>query len=165
MLAASKRKFSGFLDRIAAGAKLDAKRLLKTYAYVLMAIPLAFFLLIAVQNAALKRSFSQMLTKSPVSAVGVIIAIVDFILGYYLLLSIDKVMKNRLTYRFFMWTQLISQLLVGNLFCAFFAGLGIHQGKQLEDDGKIPNRTIEAVAIVCSLLLIVCFTLILVISL
>lgn len=102
----------------------------------------------------------MMIMKQPAVAIATIAAIVDFVLGYYLMLNKKQFLVNRQTYRFLMVSQLIGQVLVGNLLCGVLAILGMYKAKTL----KKTQDNISPIVIVISLvavLLALCFMLIL----
>lgn len=162
MWAVSKRKFSNLLDRIARTVHLDANRTIEWYSYILFLIPIALWLMIEMRILASKQSWTVMF-KQPAVAVGVIIAFVDLMTGYYLLLKEQEVLETYENYRFFMMWQAISQILVGNFLCFVMALIGIHEAKSLKNGQR--DATVTVVSIVSGLFLVICFGFILLMSL
>lgn len=140
---------------------LDAKKIINWYSYILFIAPLLFWALIAMRSGASRESIQSILSKQPVVAIGTIIAIVDFVLGYYLLLNKKKFMVNRQTYRFFMVSQLIGQIVVGNLLCAILAILGMYKATALKKTQDNVNPVIIAISIASAVILAGCLVLIL----
>ena len=140
---------------------LDAKKIINWYSYILFIAPLLFWALIAMRSGASRESIQSIIMKQPVVAIGTIIAIVDFVLGYYLLLNKKKFMVNRQTYRFFMVTQLIGQIVVGNLLCAILAILGMYKATALKKTQDNVNPVIIAISIASAVILAGCLVLIL----
>ena len=140
---------------------LDAKKIISWYSYILSIAPLLFWALIAMRSGASREPIQSIIMKQPAVAIGTIIAIVDFVLGYYLLLNKKKFMVNRQTYRFFMVSQLIGQIVVGNLLCAVLAVLGMYKATALKKTQDNVNPVIIAISIVSAVLLACCLVLIL----
>lgn len=99
--------------------------------------------------------------KQPAVAIVTIIAIVDFVLGYYLLLNKKQFLINRQTYRFLMVSQLIGQILVGNLLCGVLAILGMYKAKTLKKTQDNISPVVIAISLVAAVLSVLCFMLIL----
>lgn len=159
MWLATKAKFTSFLDRFLENAHLDAKRILKWYSYVLFIVPLLFWAMLAFNGAFTHTSIQTMLTKEATISIAVIVAIVDFCLGYYLMISRKKVLTDRRSYHFFMGCQAIGQLLVGNIICLLLALFGMYQAKQLPSkasDDKT-SKMMNIISIIVMIVLIVCF--------
>lgn len=140
---------------------LNAKKIINWYSYILFIAPLLFWALIAMRSGASRESIQSIIMKQPVVAIGTIIAIVDFVLGYYLLLNKKKFMVNRQTYRFFMVSQLIGQIVVGNLLCAILAILGMYKATALKKTQDNVNPVIIAISIASAVILAGCLVLIL----
>lgn len=140
---------------------LNAKKIINWYSYILFIAPLLFWALIAMRSGASRESIQSIIMKQPVVAIGTIIAIVDFVLGYYLLLNKKKFMVNRQTYRFFMVSQLIGQIVVGNLLCAILAVLGMYKATALKKTQDNVNPVIIAISIASAVILAGCLVLIL----
>lgn len=140
---------------------LDAKKIISWYSYILFIAPLLFWALIAMRSGASRESIQSIIMKQSAVAIGTIIAIVDFVLGYYLLLNKKKFMVNRQTYRFFMVSQLIGQIVVGNLLCAILAVLGMYKATALKKTQDNVNPVIIAISVVSAVLLACCLVLIL----
>ena len=161
MLTAGKQKVSGLLEKIAKSVNLDAKRTITWYSYVLFIIPIAYWLLTEIRILASKQSWELML-KQPSVAIASIIAIIDFMLGYYLILHKQDLLSSYENYRFFMMWQAVCQIFVGNFVCFILALIGIHEAKRL-DNGK-RDSTVVVVTITSGLLLVMCFGFILIMS-
>ncbi|MGN1272425.1 MAG: hypothetical protein ACI4T3_04770 [Lactobacillus sp.] len=161
MWAISKQKVENFFGRMTQSMHLDAKKIISWYSYVLFIAPLFFWALIAMRGGASRQSIQSIIMKQPAVAIGTIIAILDFVLGYYLLLNKKKFMVNRQTYRFFMVSQLIGQLVVGNLLCAILAVLGMYKSAALKKTQDNVSPLIMAISIVSAILFIGCFALVL----
>lgn len=161
MWAISKQKVENFFGRMTQSMHLDAKKIISWYSYILSIAPLLFWALIAMRSGASRESIQSIIMKQPAVAIGTIIAIVDFVLGYYLLLNKKKFMVNRQTYRFFMVSQLIGQIVVGNLLCAVLAVLGMYKATALKKTQDNVNPVIIAISIVSVVLLACCLVLIL----
>lgn len=161
MWAISKQKVENFFGRVTHNLSLDAKKIISWYSYILFVAPLLFWALIGMRSAASKQSMQMIITKQPAVAIGTIIAIVDFVLGYYLLMNKKKFLVNRQTYRMFMTSQLIAQIVVGNLICAILAILGMYQAKTLKKTQDNVQPMIIGICLAAAVLLLGCFGLIL----
>lgn len=140
---------------------LDTKKILSWYSYVLFIAPLLFWALIALRGGASNQSIKMMIMKQPAVAIAAIAAIVDFVLGYYLMLNKKQFLVNRQTYRFLMVSQLIGQVLVGNLLCGVLAILGMYKAKTLKKTQDNISPIVIAISLVAAVLLALCFMLIL----
>lgn len=161
MWAISKQKVENFFDRMTRGMNLDTKKILSWYSYVLFIAPLLFWALIALRGGASNQSIKMMIMKQPAVAIAAIAAIVDFVLGYYLMLNKKQFLVNRQTYRFLMVSQLIGQVLVGNLLCGVLAILGMYKAKTLKKTQDNISPIVIAISLVAAVLLALCFMLIL----
>lgn len=161
MWAISKQKVENFFDRMTRSMNLDTKKILSWYSYVLFIAPLLFWALIALRGGASNQSIKMMIMKQPAVAIAAIAAIVDFVLGYYLMLNKKQFLVNRQTYRFLMVSQLIGQVLVGNLLCGVLAILGMYKAKTLKKRQDNISPIVIAISLVAAVLLALCFMLIL----
>lgn len=161
MWAISKQKVENFFDRMTRSMNLDTKKILSWYSYVLFIAPLLFWALIALRGGASNQSIKVMIMKQPAVAIVTIAAIVDFVLGYYLMLNKKQFLVNRQTYRFLMVSQLIGQVLVGNLLCGVLAILGMYKAKTLKKRQDNISPIVIAISLVAAVLLALCFMLIL----
>lgn len=155
---------SNFFIKFLNKTRLDTKRILNIYIYALILIPIFFGGFIILEIAITRHSLVEMLFVAPIVAVDMIIAITDFILGYFLWIKKDNILEDSASYLFFMSCQAIGQLMVGNIFCLVLALFGIirtyNSGKSL----KNKNKLIEAVSILFVVTFIFCFTLIIVLN-
>lgn len=119
-----------------------------------------FWALIALRGGASNQSIKMMIMKQPAVAIATIAAIVDFVLGYYLMLNKKQFLVNRQTYRFLMVSQLIGQVLVGNLLCGVLAILGMYKAKTFKKTQDNISPIVIAISLV-AVLLALCFMLIL----
>lgn len=156
MWTAAKNSFSNLLEKIARTVHLDAKRTITWYSYILLVIPIAYWMLIEMRILASKQSWTVML-KQPAVAIASIIAIVDFMLGYYLIMRKKDVLASYENYRLFMMWQAVCQILVGNFLCFVLALIGIHEAKKLNNGPR--DSTVTMATVASGLLLIFCFVL------
>lgn len=154
MQSTSKKRVTTLLDHFLQNAHLDASRILRLYTWVLIVIPLLFGMLLILNAGFSHQSVQALINKGAVTSVAVIIAILDFVLGYYLWLVRKSVLTDRRSYRFFMLCQVVSQLLVGNLLCGLLALLGLFQAKQRKLVSA-PNLATRVVQIFASMMLII----------
>ncbi|MPW13679.1 hypothetical protein [Lactobacillus helveticus] len=161
MWAISKQKVENFFDRMTRSMNSDTKKILSWYSYVLFIAPLLFWALIALRGGASNQSIKIMIMKQPAVAIATIAAIVDFVLGNYLMLNKKQFLVNRQTYRFLMVSQLIGQVLVGNLLCGVLAILGRYKAKTLKKTQDNISPIVIAISLVVAVLLALCFMLIL----
>jgi len=106
-------------------AHLDTEKILATYIYALFLIPLFFGIFIVFASSMTKQTINVFLNATPLVAIDMIVAISDFIMGYYIWLKRDLILERKGNYRFLMFSQIISQLMVGNLFCVVLALFGM----------------------------------------
>lgn len=130
-------------------AHLTATRILFTYIGALIVIPLFFGMFILFEKQLTRQGLKTMMANTPLVTVDIIVTIIDFLLGYYLWLQKDKILADLGTYRFLMLCQVISQAVVGNLFCAVLAVLGLVRtsGENVCFKGK--NRLLKSIALTC----------------
>lgn len=124
-----------FLDR----AHLDTRKILTTYIYALILIPLFFGSFIILTSSIAKQNINVVLNNTPLIAIDMIVALTDFIMGYYIWLKKDLILKHEGNYRFLMFSQAISQLMVGNIFCLILALFGIIRIN--EQSGKLKSQS------------------------
>ncbi|MCX0291041.1 hypothetical protein NX781_04455 [Lactobacillus kullabergensis] len=129
----------GFLDR----AHLDTKKILTTYIYALILIPLFFGSFITFALSIANQNINVVLNNTPLIAIDMIVALTDFIMGYYIWLKKDLILKHEGNYRFLMFSQAISQLMVGNIFCLILAFFGIIRINEQSDKLKCQNNFIK----------------------
>lgn len=155
---------SNFFIKFLNKTRLDTKRILNIYIYALILIPIFFGGFIILEIAITRQSLVEIFFIAPIVAVDMIIAITDFILGYFLWIKKDSILEDSGNYLFFMACQAIGQLLVGNIFCLALALFGIirtyNSGKSL----KNKNKLIGAVSILFVVTFIFCLTLIIVLN-
>lgn len=161
MWAISKQKVANFFGRITRDLSLDTNKIISWYSYILFVAPLLFWALLGLRSGASGQSMRSMIAKQPAVAIGVIIAIVDFVLGYFLLLNKKKFLVNRQTYRFLMVSQFVGQIVVGNLFCAVLAILGMYKANALKKTQDKVNPILLGICLGAAALLLGCFALIL----
>ncbi|MBP2057879.1 putative membrane protein [Lactobacillus colini] len=158
----SKNLFSRLIDKIAKAVHLDAKKTIAWYSYVLLVIPIAFWLLVELRALASNQSWQAML-KQPTIAIGIIITITDFMIGYYLAIRKQELLKSYESYHFFMVWQAVSHILVGNLVGFVLAIIGIHESKSLPAGRR--DGSVSLISVVSGLLLIICFSFIILVNL
>ena len=128
-------KINNFVISFLNRAHLDTKKILTTYIYALILIPLFFGSFIVLTSSVAKQNINVVLNNTPLIAIDMIVALTDFIMGYYIWLKKDLILKHEGNYRFLMFTQAISQLMVGNIFCLILALFGII--RIYEQSGKL----------------------------
>lgn len=161
MWAISKQKVANFFGRVTRDLSLDTNKIISWYSYILFVAPLLFWALIGLRSAASRQSMRMIIVKQPAVAIGVIIAIVDFMLGYFLLLNKKKFLANRQTYRLLMVSQLVGQIVVGNLLCAVLAILGMYKANALKKTQDNVSPILLGICLGAAALLLGCFVLIL----
>lgn len=118
-------KINNFVISLLDRAHLDTKKILTTYIYALILIPLFFGSFIILTSSVAKQNINVVLNNTPLIAIDMIVALTDFIMGYYIWLKKDLILKHEGNYHFLMFSQAISQLMVGNIFCLILALFGI----------------------------------------
>lgn len=149
-----------FLDR----SHLDIKKIITIYLYALIIIPLFFATFILLEMSITKQSISTILITSPIVTVDMIVTINDFVFGYYLWFKKANLLADLGSCHFFMICQLISQILVGNLFCAVLAIFGIIRTRNVDHSYNECNKALRLVDIIFLTIFIFCFLLIVLIS-
>lgn len=120
-----KNKATSFCDHIMERLHLNTYSILKWYSIILFVAPLLYFGLLEFRFIMMQVSFVSMLHKHPAMAVSVIIAITDFLLGYYCWINKNEIVNNRTRLRAFWILQCICQLLVGNIICFLLSIFGL----------------------------------------
>lgn len=154
MWALGKRKISNVITKVVRTVHLNAEKTISWYSYILLAISVAFWLMIELQVIAGQQTWTSIM-KQPTVAVGIIISIVDFLIAYYLFYKKKDILSSYENYRFFMMTQAIGQVLVGNMICFVFALIGIHESKKIDNGPR--SSTVTAVSVFAIIFLIMCF--------
>lgn len=144
-----------FLDKV----HMDNNKILITYIYALFVIPLFFGTFILFEATVSKQSLTTILAKTPLIAIDVIMTFTDFILGYYIWLKKNNVLKDLSTYHFFMLCQVIGQIMVGNLFCAILAAAGVLRTRQARRNFKNGNKIIRGASIAYLMIFFFCLIL------
>ncbi|EGC80055.1 hypothetical protein HMPREF0522_0657 [Lactobacillus iners UPII 143-D] len=121
----TKNKVTSFCDQIMERLHLNTCSILKWYSIILFVAPLLYWGLLEFRLVMTQVSFVNMLHKHPAMAVSVIIAITDFLLGYYCWIKKDEIVNNRTRLRTFWILQCFCQLLVGNIICFLLSIFGL----------------------------------------
>lgn len=128
----TKNKITDFCDQIMMRLHLNTRSILKWYAIVLFVAPLLFWGLLEFRVVIAKISLFDMLRNQPTIAISVIVAITDFILGYYCWLEKDKLISCTKDLKIFWICQCFCQLLVGNLVCLILSLFGLRALRSLD---------------------------------
>lgn len=149
----SKNILSNFLDKILRTLRLNAKKILKWYSIILLVAPLLYAAFLQLTVLKTKQPIAIMMSKQPMIAVSIIIAFIDFLLGYYCWIKNKEILSDSKGYRSFMICQMICQLLLGNIFCFVLGALGIHASSQLETSSNTRSTVNSIVTLVSTILL------------
>lgn len=162
----SPSKFLGkIISNIISNMNLDPRRIIKWYAFILMFTPFALLMFIQTRSVYMKVSPIMMVQKYPTVTIAVITCLIDFILGYYCFLHIDKIANSKKTFKVFITAQLICQTLFGNFMCIFLGILGLYSLKKIKISVEDETyQQVKLMSVLSLILFIICFLLILVIN-
>lgn len=90
----TKNKVTDFCDQIMERLRLNIRSILKWYSIILLVAPLLFWGLLEFRVVMTKVSLADMFHSQPTIAVSVIVAITDFLLGYYCWIKKDKLVNS-----------------------------------------------------------------------
>ncbi|WP_143453044.1 MULTISPECIES: hypothetical protein [Lactobacillus] len=107
----------------------------------------------------MKQNMPVILAKFPIISIEIIIAITDFLLGYYLWLKKDELIANPKNYHFFMLCQAVSQLMVGNILCLILAIFGLLRISSFKEKYQAENKLIKNISVICLIAFSLCFVL------
>lgn len=145
-----------FLDKV----HLSAKKILITYTYALILISLFFGSFIVFIITFTKQNITTILSNTPMIAVDMIIAVSDFLMGYYIWLKKDFILNHYGDYYFLMLSQAISQLMAGNLFCLLLAIFGIIRVNKETRNLKCKSKFIKISSIAFLIIFAFCLALV-----
>ncbi|RMC38666.1 MULTISPECIES: hypothetical protein [unclassified Lactobacillus] len=140
-------------------SNLNAKRILTLYIDALLLIPLCFGSFLFFELTIMKQNMPVILAKFPIISIEIIIAITDFLLGYYLWLKKDELIANPKNYHFFMLCQAVSQLMVGNILCLILAIFGLLRISSFKEKYQAENKLIKNISVICLIAFSLCFVL------
>lgn len=149
----TKNKVTDFCDQIMERLHLNVCSILKWYSIILFVAPLLYWLLLEFRAITEKITLLDMMQKQPTAAISIIVAITDFLLGYYCWIKKNSLVKDLRGLKVFWVCQSICQLFVGNLICLILSILGL---RALRNSDSV-NETVPyfKIAIVISTVLYV----------
>lgn len=130
-----------YLKKLSESLDITPRRLLTVYSYILFLTPLAYWAFIEFQSVYAKVTPLAMIKQNPTITLALIVSIVDFVLGYYLLLHKEDFL-DRDSFKLLMVTQFIAQAMLVNIICALIAVVGLLNMGSLEytDDRAVLQR-------------------------
>lgn len=152
-------KTNNFVIRLLDRAHLDTGKILNTYIAALIIIPLFFAGFVAYEASLTAQSLAAILTATPIIAVDMIMMIINFIFGYYLWLSKEKILTDLPTYRFFMLCQAIGQVMAGNFICVLLAMGGLVRTNGINQKEQSNNKLIRGASVIFLLIFGLCLIL------
>lgn len=95
--------------------------------------PLLYWALLEFRIVMEKASLADMMHNQPAVAISVIVAITDFLLGYYCWINRNKLVSNIKELKTFYVWQFFCQIFVGNIICSLLCLFGLRalQGKKI----------------------------------
>ena len=90
MWTTTKNKVADFCDQIMERLHLNTRSILKWYSIILFVAPLLYWALLEFRIVMEKASLADMMHNQPAVAISVIVAITDFLLGYYCWINKNK---------------------------------------------------------------------------
>ena len=94
MWTTTKNKVADFCDQIMERLHLNTRSILKWYSIILFFAPLLYWALLEFRIVMEKASLADMMHNQPAVAISVIVAITDFLLGYYCWINRNKLVSN-----------------------------------------------------------------------
>lgn len=154
----TKNKVTDFCDQIMERLRLNIRSILKWYSIILLVAPLLFLGLLEFRVVMTKVSLADMFHSQPTIAVSVIVAITDFLLGYYCWIKKDKLVNSTKELKIFWICQCFCQLLVGNIICFLLSLFGLRALHSF----KVTDRAIayfKTTIIISTVLYVLCILL------
>lgn len=129
-------RVSRFFDRVITGLHYDLKKALNIYTIVLMVIPVAYFLYIALALTMNSMDLAAYFKQSPATTVMFIVSLLDLIVGYVLIFKKQVLLSNRSTLIIVFIGLTVVQLLVGNLVSVILGLIVLYLSKSITAESK-----------------------------
>lgn len=158
MWTTTKNKVADFCDQIMEHLHLNTRSILKWYSIILFVAPLLYWALLEFRIVVEKASLAYMMHNQPAVSISVIVAITDFLLGYYCWINKNKLISNIKELKTFYIWQLFCQLFVGNIICSLLCLFGL-RALQGQKNSNITVSYFKATILVSTILYIFCILL------
>lgn len=158
MWTTTKNKVADFCDQIMERLHLNTRSILKWYSIILFVAPLLYWALLEFRIVMEKASLSDMMHNQPAIAISVIVAITDFLLGYYCWINKDKLISSIKELKTFYIWQFVCQLFVGNIICSLLCLFGL-RALQGQKNNNVTVSYFKATILVSTILYIFCILL------
>lgn len=158
MWTTTKNKVADFCDQIMERLHLNTRSILKWYSIILFVAPLLYWALLEFRIVMEKASLSDMMHNQPAIAISVIVAITDFLLGYYCWINKDKLISSIKELKTFYIWQFVCQLFVGNIICSLLCLFGL-RALQGQKKNNVTVSYFKATILVSTILYIFCILL------
>lgn len=158
MWTTTKNKVADLCDQIMERLHLNTRSILKWYSIILFFAPLLYWALLEFRIVMEKASLADMMHNQPAVAISVIVAITDFLLGYYCWINKNKLISSIKELKTFYIWQFVCQLFVGNIICSLLCLFGLRalQGKK---NNNVTVSYFKATILVSTILYIFCILL------
>lgn len=158
MWTTTKNKVADFCDQIMERLHLNTRSILKWYSIILFVAPLLYWALLEFRIVMEKASLADMMHNQPAVAISVIVAITDFLLGYYCWINKNKLVNNiKALKTFYIW-QFFCQIFVGNIICSLLCLFGL-RALQGQKNNNVTVSYFKATILVSTILYIFCILL------
>lgn len=154
----TKNKVAEFFDQIMERLHLNTCSILKWYSIILFVAPLLYWALLEFRIVMEKASLSDMMHNQPAIAISVIVAITDFLLGYYCWINKNKLISSIKELKTFYIWQFVCQLFVGNIICSLLCLFGL-RALQGQKNNNVTVSYFKATILVSTILYIFCILL------
>ena len=158
MWTTTKNKVADFCDQIMERLHLNTRSILKWYSIILFFAPLLYWALLEFRIVMEKASLADMMHNQPAVAISVIVAITDFLLGYYCWINKNKLVSSIKELKTFYIWQFVCQLFVGNIICSLLCLFGL-RALQGQKNNNVTVSYFKATILVSTILYIFCILL------
>lgn len=158
MWTTTKNKVADFCDQIMERLHLNTRSILKWYSIILFVAPLLYWALLEFRIVMEKVSLADMMHNQPAVAISVIVAITDFLLGYYCWINKNKLVSNIKELKTFYVWQFFCQIFVGNIICSLLCLFGL-RALQGQKNNNVTVSYFKATILVSTILYIFCILL------
>ena len=158
MWTTTKNKVADFCDQIMERLHLNTRSILKWYSIILFVAPLLYWALLEFRIVMEKASLADMMHNQPAVAISVIVAITDFLLGYYCWINKNKLISSIKELKTFYIWQFVCQLFVGNIICSLLCLFGL-RALQGQKNNNVTVSYFKATILVSTILYIFCILL------
>lgn len=154
----TKNKVADFCDQIMERLHLNTRSILKWYSIILFVAPLLYWALLEFKIVMEKASLSDIMHNQPAVAISVIVAITDFVLGYYCWINKSKLVSSIKDLKLLYLCQFFCQLFVGNIICSLLCLFGLRALRNQRTD-KVAVSYFRTAIITSTILYVFCILL------